>query len=49
VACLGLFMVMSVVGVASLYTFRSRFVQQPTDPVGAQAVEESHGPASESR
>jgi succinate dehydrogenase / fumarate reductase, cytochrome b subunit len=41
VVCLGLFLVMSVVGVASLYTFRSRFSQQSTDPAGAQTVEEA--------
>jgi len=41
VVCLGLFLVMSIVGVASLYTFRARFPQQPTDPVGAQTVEEA--------
>lgn len=40
VVCLGLFLVMSIVGVASLYTFRARFPQQPTDPAGAQQVED---------
>jgi succinate dehydrogenase / fumarate reductase cytochrome b subunit len=40
VVCLGLFLVMSVVGVASLYTFRARFPQQPTDPAGAQQLED---------
>jgi succinate dehydrogenase / fumarate reductase, cytochrome b subunit len=40
VVCLGLFLVMSIVGVASLYTFRARFAQQPTDPAGAQQVED---------
>jgi succinate dehydrogenase / fumarate reductase, cytochrome b subunit len=37
--CLALFVVMSVVGLASLYTFRERFPQEPTDPGGAHAVE----------
>jgi len=37
--CLGLFVVMSAVGVTSLYTFRARFSQQPTDPAGARVVE----------
>jgi succinate dehydrogenase / fumarate reductase cytochrome b subunit len=40
VVCLGLFLLMSIVGVASLYTFRARFPQQPTDPAGAQQVED---------
>jgi len=37
--CVAFFLVMSVVGVASLYTFRARFPQQPTDPAGAHAIE----------
>ena len=45
VACLGLFVVMSTVGLASLYTLRARFPRQPTDPAGAAAVEENHKPA----
>jgi succinate dehydrogenase / fumarate reductase cytochrome b subunit len=40
VVCLGLFLVMSAVGLASLTAFRSR-PQQPTDPVGAQAIEDA--------
>ena len=47
VVCLGLFLVMSMVGVASLYTFRARFPQQPTDPAGAQTVEEARPALSE--
>ena len=39
--CLALFVLMSVVGLTSLYSFRARFPQQPTDPAGAQAVEEA--------
>ena len=39
--CMAFFLLLSVVGVGSLYTFRSRFPQQPTDPAGAQAVEEA--------
>ena len=45
--CLAFFLVMSVVGLGSLYSFRARFPQQPTDPVGAQAVEEAKPGASE--
>jgi succinate dehydrogenase / fumarate reductase cytochrome b subunit len=37
--CLLFFFTMSGVGVASLYTFRARFPQQPTDPAGARMVE----------
>lgn len=37
--CIAFFVVMSVVGVASLYSFRARFPQQPTDPAGAHAIE----------
>lgn len=37
--CLCFFFVMSGVGVASLYTFRARFPQQPTDPAGASIIE----------
>ena len=43
--CLGLFLVMSVVGVASLYTFRARYPQQPVDPAGARMVEAGPGTA----
>ena len=39
--CVALFVLMAVVGVGSLYSFRSRFPQQPTDPAGAQAIEEA--------
>ncbi len=41
VACLGLFLVMSGVGVASLYSLRVRFGRQAVDPAGARAVEEA--------
>ena len=37
--CLAFFVVMSVVGVASLYTLRARYPQQPTDPAGARMIE----------
>jgi len=37
--CLAFFLVMSAVGVTSLYTLRARYAQQPTDPAGAHAVE----------
>lgn len=40
--CLLFFLVLSAVGVTSLYTLRARFPQQPTDPAGAQMVEEGH-------
>ena len=40
--CLALFVVMSVVGIASLSSFRVR-PQQPTDPVGATIIENSYG------
>jgi succinate dehydrogenase / fumarate reductase cytochrome b subunit len=43
--CLALFLVMSVVGLTSLYTFRGRFAQQPTDPAGASMVEAGSGAA----
>lgn len=43
--CLALFLVMSVVGLTSLYTFRERFAQQPTDPAGASMVEAGSGAA----
>ena len=39
VVCLAFFVVMSAVGLTSLYTFRERFAQQPTDPAGASMVE----------
>lgn len=41
--CLAFFVVLSVVGLTSLYTFRSRFAQQPTDPAGASLVEAGSG------
>jgi succinate dehydrogenase / fumarate reductase, cytochrome b subunit len=37
--CLAFFVLLSVVGLASLYTFRARYPQQPTDPAGARMVE----------
>jgi succinate dehydrogenase / fumarate reductase, cytochrome b subunit len=37
--CLAFFLLMSVVGLASLYTLRARYPQQPTDPGGANMVE----------
>jgi len=37
--CLAFFLVMSAVGVTSLYTMRARYPQQPTDPAGAHMVE----------
>jgi succinate dehydrogenase / fumarate reductase, cytochrome b subunit len=40
-ACLGFFLLMSVVGLTTLYTMRSRFTEQPVDPVGARIVEEA--------
>ncbi len=39
--CLGFFLLMSVVGLTTLYTMRSRFSEQPVDPVGARIVEEA--------
>jgi succinate dehydrogenase / fumarate reductase cytochrome b subunit len=39
VVCLVFFVLMSAVGLTSLYTFRERFAQQPTDPAGASMVE----------
>jgi len=39
--CLGFFFLMSIVGFASLYTFRSRFPEQPVDPVGGRIVEDA--------
>ena len=39
--CLGFFFLMSIVGLASLYTFRSRFPEQPVDPVGGRIVEDA--------
>ncbi len=41
--CLAFFVVLSAVGLTSLYTFRERFAQQPTDPAGASAVEAGSG------
>jgi succinate dehydrogenase cytochrome b subunit len=43
VVCLGFFVVLSAVGVASLYSMRERFPQQPTDPAGSQLVEAGPG------
>ncbi|HXZ32452.1 MAG TPA: succinate dehydrogenase [Terriglobales bacterium] len=37
--CLAFFLLLSVAGGASLYTFRVRYPQQPTDPAGARLVE----------
>jgi succinate dehydrogenase / fumarate reductase cytochrome b subunit len=37
--CLGFFVLMSAVGLTSLYTLRTRYTQQPTDPAGARMVE----------
>jgi succinate dehydrogenase / fumarate reductase, cytochrome b subunit len=37
--CLAFFVLLSVVGLASLYTFRARYPQQPTDSAGAPMVE----------
>ena len=39
VICLVFFVVLSAVGLSSLYTFRERFAQQPTDPASASTVE----------
>jgi succinate dehydrogenase / fumarate reductase cytochrome b subunit len=46
--CLGLFFVMTGVGLASFTAFRST-QQQPTDPKGAIVVEEGHATGTESR
>jgi succinate dehydrogenase / fumarate reductase cytochrome b subunit len=43
VVCLGFFVVLSAVGVASLYSLRERFPQQPTDPAGSHRVEAGPG------
>jgi len=43
VVCLAFFVLMSAVGLTSLYTFRERFAQQPTDPTGASMVEAGPG------
>jgi succinate dehydrogenase / fumarate reductase, cytochrome b subunit len=43
VVCLGFFVVLSAVGVASLYSLRERFPQQPTDPAGSHLVEAGPG------
>ena len=40
VACLGFFVIMSGVGLASLYTMRMNWDQQPIDPIGATQVED---------
>ena len=45
--CLAFFLVMSGVVIASLYTMRARFPQQPTDAAGAQVVEEAKPGASQ--
>ena len=37
--CLAFFVVLSAVGLTSLYTFRERFAQQPFDPASASTVE----------
>ena len=41
--CLAFFVLMSCVGLASLYTMRSRFAQQPFDPAGAHVIESGSG------
>jgi succinate dehydrogenase / fumarate reductase cytochrome b subunit len=41
VACLGFFLVMSSVGMATLYTMRVNWDQQPVDPVGATQIEDA--------
>jgi succinate dehydrogenase cytochrome b subunit len=41
--CLAFFVILSAVGLTSLYTFRARFAQQPTDPAGASMVEAGSG------
>ena len=46
-ACLAFFFLMSGVGLASLYTMRMRYEQQPTDPVGASRIEEAKPTAME--
>lgn len=37
--CIAFFFLMAAVGVASIYTFRARYAQQPTDPAGAHMIE----------
>lgn len=37
--CIAFFLVLSAVGIGSLYTFRYRYPQQPTTPAGARIVE----------
>ncbi len=39
--CMGFFVLMSVVGLASLYTFRARFPQQPADGAGARVLQQA--------
>jgi succinate dehydrogenase / fumarate reductase cytochrome b subunit len=39
--CLAFFLLMSAVGLTTLSTMRSRFSEQPVDPVGARIVEEA--------
>jgi succinate dehydrogenase / fumarate reductase, cytochrome b subunit len=41
--CLAFFVILSAAGLTSLYTFRERFAQQPTDPAGASVVEAGSG------
>jgi len=43
VVCLGFFVVLSAAGIASLYSLRERFPQQPTDPAGSHLVEAGPG------
>ncbi len=43
VVCLGFFVVLSAAGLASLYSLRERFPQQPTDPAGSHLVEAGPG------
>ena len=41
IACLGFFVVMSSVGLGTLYTMRVRYDQQPVDQVGATQIEDA--------
>ena len=41
--CLAFFVILTAAGLTSLYTFRARFAQQPTDPAGASMVEAGSG------
>jgi len=46
-ACLGFFVIMSGVGLGSLYTMRVRYEQQATDPAGANQIENAKPSATE--